>query len=70
MFHEGACKWNEEVVVVEGTFVVTVCTCETEDSGRTSADEAAPVDEDCGIVGRFDEGSHEEGHGADEEWLQ
>ena len=54
------------MVVVEGTFAVTVWTCETEDSGRTSADEAAPVDEDCGIVGRFDECSHEEGHGADE----
>ena len=53
---EGSCNWNEEVVVVEGTFAVTVWTCETEDSGRTSADEAAPVDEDRGIVVGVDEG--------------
>ena len=57
-------------MVVEGTFVVTVCTCETEDSGPASADEAAPVEEDCGIVVRVDEGSHDEGHGAEEDWLQ
>ena len=52
-------------MVAEGTLAVTACTCGTEDSGRASADEAAPV-EDGGGPGVLD---GEGGHGA-EAWTE